>query len=137
MYRRGEKEGEREREEREGESHTDAVQVLLAHGARACLQTELGWTAAHFAAESGRLSVLRLLHVHHAPLDKPDHCGDTAQRIAQIYGHKECALFLKKAEAECQAYRKTAAQKGIKLDEDDEEWSRDAKENTDNMNTTQ
>ncbi|XP_020772993.1 ankyrin repeat domain-containing protein 66 [Boleophthalmus pectinirostris] len=117
--------------------HTELVQLLLAHGARACLQTELGWTAAHFAAESGRLGVLRLLHVHHAPMDKRDRCGDTPSRIAQIYGHKECTLFLKKAEVECQAHRKTAVQKGLKLDEEDEEWSLDGKENTDNINTTQ
>ncbi|KAJ0008584.1 hypothetical protein NQD34_015999 [Periophthalmus magnuspinnatus] len=118
-------------------SHTELVQLLLAHGARAPLQTEVGWTAAHFAAESGRLGVLRLLHVHHAPMDKPDRCGDTPARVAQIYGHKECALFLQKAEVECQAHRKMATQKGLRLDEEDEEWSQDSKENTDNINTTQ
>ncbi|XP_072222193.1 ankyrin repeat domain-containing protein 66 [Leuresthes tenuis] len=102
--------------------HTESVRVLIEHGARPCLRTEHGWTPAHFAAESGKLAVLRLLHSLHAPIDKEDFCGDKPARIAEIYGHKDCVLFLKKAETECQAYRITAAQEGIPLDDTDEEW---------------
>lgn len=70
----------------------------MEHGARPCLRTESGWTAAHFAAEFGRLSVLRLLHSLHAPIDMEDFCGDKPLRIAEIYGHKDCVAFLKRYE---------------------------------------
>ncbi|KAM6968901.1 ankyrin repeat domain-containing protein 66 [Tautogolabrus adspersus] len=109
--------------------HTETVRILIEHGARPCLRTEHGWTAAHFAAESGRLAVLRLLHSLHAPVDKEDFCGDKPVRIAEIYGHGDCVGFLKKAETECQAYRKTAAQKEISMDDTDEEWAEQGKEN--------
>ncbi|XP_068195469.1 ankyrin repeat domain-containing protein 66 [Antennarius striatus] len=114
--------------------HTETVRILIEHGARSCLRTEHGWTAAHFAAESGRLAVLRLLHSLHAPVDKEDCCGDKPVRIAEIYGHQDCFQFLKKAEIECKAYREMAAQKGISLDESDEEWAEMTKEN-ENMNS--
>lgn len=78
--------------------YTDTVRVLIEHGARPCLRTEHGWTAAHFAAESGRLAVLRLLHALHAPVDQEDCCGDKPVRIAEIYGHQECVQFLKRFE---------------------------------------
>ncbi|XP_026195277.1 ankyrin repeat domain-containing protein 66 [Anabas testudineus] len=112
--------------------HTETVRILIEHGARSCLRTENGWTPAHFAAESGRLAVLRLLHSLHAPIDKEDCCGDKPVRIAEIYGHQDCVRFLKKAEFECQAYRKTAAQKGIIVDDTDEEWAEQGKENEEN-----
>lgn len=78
--------------------HTETVRVLIEHGARPCLRTEHGWTPAHFAAESGRLAVLRLLHSLHAPIDKEDCCGDKPARIAEIYGHQDCVRFLKRYE---------------------------------------
>ncbi|TKS86991.1 Tudor domain-containing protein 6 [Collichthys lucidus] len=112
--------------------HTETVRILIEHGARPCLRTEHGWTPAHFAAESGRLAVLRLLHSLHAPIDKEDCCGDRPVRIAEIYGHQDCVRFLKKAEIECQAYRKMAAQKEISLDDTDEEWAEQGKENEEN-----
>lgn len=37
-----------------------------------------------------------------------------------------------RAEAECQNYRKTAAQKGISMDDTDEEWADEGKENEEN-----
>lgn len=80
--------------------HTETVRVLIEHGARPCLRTEHGWTPAHFAAESGRLAVLRLLHSLHAPIDKEDCCGDKPVRIAEIYGHQDCVRFLKRYEIE-------------------------------------
>ncbi|XP_037550759.1 ankyrin repeat domain-containing protein 66 [Nematolebias whitei] len=103
--------------------HAEIVRLLVEHGARPCLKTEHGWTPAHFAAESGRLAVLRLLHSLHAPIDKEDCCGDKPVRLAQIYGHRDCARFLKRAETESQAYRRKAAQEGISMDDTDEEWA--------------
>nr|XP_057912012.1 ankyrin repeat domain-containing protein 66-like isoform X3 [Doryrhamphus excisus] len=74
----------------------ETARLLIDHGARPCLRTQLGWTPAHFAAEAGSLAVLRLLHSVHAPLHKDDASGDQPARIAQIYGHKECVVFLKR-----------------------------------------
>ncbi|XP_069016969.1 ankyrin repeat domain-containing protein 66 [Embiotoca jacksoni] len=112
--------------------HTEMVRILMEHGARPGLRTEHGWTAAHFAAESGRLAVLQLLHSLHAPVDKEDCCGDKPVRIAKIYGHQDCVGFLKKAEVECQAYRIVAAQKGLLVDDSDEEWTDQSRENEEN-----
>lgn len=73
---------------------SEMVKLLVAHGARPCLRSDTGWTPAHFAAESGRLGVLRMLHSLHAAMDATDLFGDTPRRLAEIYGHKECARFL-------------------------------------------
>lgn len=44
-----------------------------------------------------------------------------------------CPVFVCcRAEIECQAYRKTAAQKGISMDDTDEEWAEQGKENQEN-----
>ncbi|KAK5858024.1 hypothetical protein PBY51_011224 [Eleginops maclovinus] len=118
------------------EGHVEVVRLLVDNGARPCLTTEHGWTPAHSAAEAGRLPVLRMLHGLHAPLDLQDFCGDTPARIAQIYGHHDCLRFLRKAEVECQAYRRTAAQKGISLDETDEEWTKHREENEEKRSLT-
>ncbi|KAM4724576.1 ankyrin repeat domain-containing protein 66 [Anableps anableps] len=112
---------------------TEIITILIEHGARLCLRTEHGWTAAHFAAESGQLAALRLLHSFHAPIDKEDCCGDKPVRIAEIYGHQDCVRFLKKAEPECQAYRKKAAQEGISLDDTDEDWVQQSQEHEENL----
>ncbi|XP_076013405.1 ankyrin repeat domain-containing protein 66-like [Genypterus blacodes] len=103
--------------------YTDIVRILMEHGARPCLRTDEGWTPAHYAAEYGQLAVLRLLHALHAPIDQEDNYGDQPVRIAEIYGKKECVHFLNKAAVESQAYRKMAAQKGITVDDTDEEWA--------------
>ncbi|KAF7657994.1 hypothetical protein LDENG_00019400 [Lucifuga dentata] len=108
--------------------HTNTVSILIEHGARPCLRTEYGWTPAHYAAKSGHLAVLRLLHSLHAPIDKEDCCGDKPIRLAGIYGHEACVHFLKKAEVESQAYREMATQRGISLDDTDEEWAEQSKE---------
>ncbi|XP_050566112.1 ankyrin repeat domain-containing protein 66 isoform X2 [Cygnus atratus] len=73
---------------------SEMVKLLVAHGARPCLRSDAGWTPAHFAAESGRLGTLRTLHSLHAAMDVTDLFGDTPRRLAEIYGHKECAKFL-------------------------------------------
>ncbi|KAL8173168.1 UNVERIFIED_CONTAM: hypothetical protein K2H54_041510 [Gekko kuhli] len=98
------------------------VKRLVEHGARPCSRTDAGWTPAHFAAESGRLGVLRTLHSLHAPVDAADLYGDTPKRMAEIYGHKDCVRFLETAEVECREYRREAKLKGIPLDETDGEW---------------
>ncbi|XP_055981868.1 ankyrin repeat domain-containing protein 66 [Sorex fumeus] len=102
--------------------HLEVLQMLIEYGARPCLVTDVGWTPAHFAAESGHLNVLKILHALHAAIDAPDFFGDTPKRIAQIYGQKNCVSFLEKAEQECLVYRLTASQKGLLLDERDEDW---------------
>ncbi|KAM4595870.1 ankyrin repeat domain-containing protein 66 [Polymixia lowei] len=103
--------------------HTETVRILIENGARPSLRTDYGWTPAHFAAESGRLAVLRLLHSLHAPIDKEDCSGDKPVRIAEIYGHEEVVRFLQNAETESKAYRKMAAHKGLPMDDSDEEWA--------------
>ncbi|XP_045354419.1 ankyrin repeat domain-containing protein 66 [Leopardus geoffroyi] len=102
--------------------HVEVMQLLIEYGARPCLVTDVGWTPAHFAAESGHVSVLKILHALHAAIDAPDFFGDTPKRIAQIYGQTACVAFLEKAEPECQDHRRTARQKGLPLDQRDEDW---------------
>uniref|UniRef100_A0A672UC28 Uncharacterized protein n=1 Tax=Strigops habroptila TaxID=2489341 RepID=A0A672UC28_STRHB len=67
----------------------ELVKLLVDHGARHCLRTDVGWTPAHFAAEAGRLGVLRTLHSLHAAMDAADLFGDTPRRLAEIYGHQD------------------------------------------------
>nr|XP_039323587.1 ankyrin repeat domain-containing protein 66 isoform X2 [Saimiri boliviensis boliviensis] len=74
----------------------EMIRLLIEYGARPCLVTNVGWTPAHFAAESGHLNVLKALHALHAAIDAPDFFGDTPKRIAQIYGQKACVAFLEK-----------------------------------------
>uniref|UniRef100_A0A8C5IPB7 Ankyrin repeat domain 66 n=1 Tax=Junco hyemalis TaxID=40217 RepID=A0A8C5IPB7_JUNHY len=71
---------------------SDLVRLLVGHGARPCLRSDVGWTAAHFAAEAGKLRVLHALHSLHAAMDAPDLFGDTPRRLAEIYGHREYIL---------------------------------------------
>ncbi|KAM9316386.1 ankyrin repeat domain-containing protein 66 [Gastrophryne carolinensis] len=101
---------------------SDTVKLLIEYGARPCLRTDIGWTPAHFAAESGKLSVLRTLHSLHALIDAEDLHGDTPRRIAEIYGHKDCVNFLETAEVECRDYRLTCELEERPLDELDESW---------------
>ncbi|XP_029451917.1 ankyrin repeat domain-containing protein 66 [Rhinatrema bivittatum] len=100
----------------------DVLRLLLDKGARPCLRTVVGWTPAHFAAQSGKLGVLRILHSVHAPIDVADFYGDTPKRIAEIYGNKDCVEFLDSAEEECKKYRLIAKKDGFLLDENDEDW---------------
>nr|XP_058932561.1 ankyrin repeat domain-containing protein 66 isoform X2 [Kogia breviceps] len=102
--------------------HVEVLKLLIEHGARPCLVTDVGWTPAHFAAESGHLNVLKTLHALHAAIDAPDFFGDTPKRIAQIYGQKACVAFLEWAEPQCRAHRQATKQKGLQLDQRDEDW---------------
>ncbi|KAL2306949.1 hypothetical protein Nmel_004898 [Mimus melanotis] len=101
---------------------SDLVRLLVDHGARPCLRSRVGWTAAHFAAEAGQLRVLRALHSLHAAMDAADLFGDTPRRLAEIYGHQECSKFLEKAEVESRNYHRKAALRKIPLDQRDEDW---------------
>lgn len=78
------------------QGQSELVKLLVDHGARHCLRSDVGWTPAHFAAESGRLGVLRTLHSLHAAMDAADLFGDTPKRIAEIYGHQDCSRFLER-----------------------------------------
>lgn len=98
--------------------HMEVIHLLIQYGARPCLVTDVGWTAAHFAAESGHLNVLKALHALHAAIDAADFFGDTPKRIAQIYGQKDCVDFLDTAEPECRDHR----QRGLLFDERDPDW---------------
>ncbi|KAM6354760.1 ankyrin repeat domain-containing protein 66 [Podargus strigoides] len=95
---------------------SELVRLLVDHGARHCLRSDTGWTPAHFAAEAGSL------HSLHAAMDATDLFGDTPKRLAEIYGHRDCSRFLETAEEESRNYRRTAAMKGIPLDQTDEDW---------------
>ncbi|MBN3314367.1 ANR66 protein, partial [Atractosteus spatula] len=110
----------------------ETVKILIENGARPCLRTDSGWTPAHFAAESGRLGVLRMLHSLHGPIDKEDVSGDKPIRLAAIYGHKDCVKFLEIAEVESRDFRQMAELRGTPLDDTDEEWEEKKKEMEEN-----
>ena len=67
---------------------------MYDYGGRTDSVTDTGWTPVHFAAEMGRLQAIKVMHKLGAPLDKPDEYGDTPQKVALVYGHAECAMFL-------------------------------------------
>ncbi|XP_063040289.1 ankyrin repeat domain-containing protein 66 [Engraulis encrasicolus] len=101
---------------------SEMVRLLVEHGAEPGLCTESGWTAAHFAAEAGRLQVLRTLHTLHAPLDNEDCCGDKPVRIAEIYGHGDCVQFLKRAEEDNRRCTHSTLLSGSTQNDADQEW---------------
>uniref|UniRef100_A0A2C9JHK7 Uncharacterized protein n=1 Tax=Biomphalaria glabrata TaxID=6526 RepID=A0A2C9JHK7_BIOGL len=78
----------------------ECVRLLLDNGAFGLARTETGWTPAHFAAESGRITVLRALHASNVRVDKKDNYGCTPRRLAEIYDHQDCIKFLQQAEQE-------------------------------------
>ncbi|OXB53143.1 UNVERIFIED_CONTAM: hypothetical protein H355_004490 [Colinus virginianus] len=102
--------------------HAAMLRLLLTRGARPCVRDAAGRTPAHCAAEAGRLPALRALHAGRAPMDAADPFGDTPRRLAEIYGHAECVGFLETAEVESRDYRRTAAMRGVPLDQVDEDW---------------
>lgn len=68
--------------------------MLLDNGAQGTAVTDTGWTPAHFAAETGKLTALRALHNAGISVTKTDIYGDKPKRLAEIYGHEECVNFL-------------------------------------------
>ncbi|XP_066271554.1 ankyrin repeat domain-containing protein 66-like [Branchiostoma lanceolatum] len=116
--------------------HGESVRLLLDSGAKPYMRTRTGWTAAHFAAELGRLSILRVLHSMNAPIDKKDQFGDTPLRLAEIYGHKECVTFLQNATQEVAEKNRQAIRKGLPvIEEDDEEWMATQKKKSKSQNS--
>jgi ankyrin repeat protein len=63
-----------------------AAQVAVSHGAAVNVANEQGGTPAHFAAQSGLNSVIRLLAQHGAALDAKDKQGRTPADLARGVG---------------------------------------------------
>ena len=76
--------------------NASCIKLLLDHEADSTVRMTGGWTPAHCAAEEGRLNSLHVLHEHGAALCLTENTGDTPRRLAEIYGHTECAEFLKR-----------------------------------------
>ncbi|KAJ8305758.1 hypothetical protein KUTeg_016303 [Tegillarca granosa] len=74
--------------------YVEVIRLLMENDAKGTARTTTGWTPAHCAAETGKLTVLRALHNLHVPIDRKDKYGDTPKRIAEIYGHHDCVKFL-------------------------------------------
>eukprot|EP00051_Salpingoeca_urceolata_P014654 m.186887 g.186887 ORF g.186887 m.186887 type:complete len:141 (-) comp18147_c0_seq5:71-493(-) len=84
-----------------GGGHTDCVRLLIRAGADVAKQSRGGWTAAHCAAETGRLLVLRLLTDSSTECLRPDDHGDRPSQVAQLYGFSDtCAFLTAKEQAE-------------------------------------
>lgn len=97
--------------------YVECIRLLLDNGAQGTAVTDTGWTPAHFAAEAGKLTVLRALHNASIFVTKKDNYGDTPRRLAEIYGHDECVKFLEIVEASEREKRLASGSKG---DSDDE-----------------
>ena len=74
--------------------YVECIRLLLEFGAKGTIRMSMGWTPAHSSAEAGKLSALRALVTAGGAVDRKDKYGDTPRRVAEIYGHKECAAFL-------------------------------------------
>ncbi|XP_059149455.1 ankyrin repeat domain-containing protein 66-like [Physella acuta] len=83
----------------------ECIRLLLDNGAKGTVRTETGWTPAHCAAETGKVTALRALHAANIRVDKKDNYGCTPRRLAEIYGHHECVKFLIQAEQEIEERR--------------------------------
>ncbi|XP_064606992.1 ankyrin repeat domain-containing protein 66-like isoform X2 [Liolophura sinensis] len=80
--------------------YVECIRLLLDNGAKGTARTDTGWTPAHCAAETGKLTSLRALNNAGVPVDLKDRYGDRPRAITEVYGHKECAKFLFLAEIE-------------------------------------
>lgn len=89
----------------------ECIRLLLDYGGSGTARTDEGWTPAHFAAETGKLTALRALHNANIPIGLKDKYGDPPRRIAEMYGHTECVKFLEHTEEE-------QRQRGINNDEE-------------------
>ena len=72
------------------------VKILLEHGADGEMRMAGGWTPAHCAAERGSLEILQALVQKGVSVTKKDFAGDTPKRVAQIYGHQDCQVFIER-----------------------------------------
>ncbi|XP_052774622.1 ankyrin repeat domain-containing protein 66-like isoform X2 [Mya arenaria] len=73
--------------------YVECIRLLLDCGAVGTARSDTGWTPAHFAAETGKLTALRALYSANVPLGLTDKYGDTPKRVAEIYGFTECVKF--------------------------------------------
>ncbi|XP_057716881.1 protein TANC2 [Corythoichthys intestinalis] len=76
--------------------HTDAVALLLDHGAQVDIQSEDGLTALGFAASAGHLDVITLLSQHKAKIGHVDSSGRCVSVHAAQRGHLNVLRFLLK-----------------------------------------
>ncbi|XP_028301823.1 protein TANC2-like isoform X2 [Gouania willdenowi] len=76
--------------------HTDAVALLLDHGARVDAQSKDGVTALAFAAAAGHLTITTLLSQHRAKVGHVDSSGRCALVYAAQRGHLQLLRFLLK-----------------------------------------
>ncbi|KAK3098515.1 hypothetical protein FSP39_020248 [Pinctada imbricata] len=97
--------------------YVECIRLLLEHGADGTATADMDWTPAHFAAETGKLTVLRALVQADIPIYRRDKYGDKPADIARMYGHQEMVRFLKQEEINQKAKR---VQKGLPANSDDE-----------------
>ena len=74
--------------------YVECLRLLLEHGADGLARADMHWTPAHFAAETGKITVLRALVVADVPVYKRDRYGDKPMDIARMYGFTECVKYL-------------------------------------------
>uniref|UniRef100_A0A3Q1GD01 TANC1/2-like winged helix domain-containing protein n=1 Tax=Acanthochromis polyacanthus TaxID=80966 RepID=A0A3Q1GD01_9TELE len=74
--------------------HTDAVALLLDHGAQVDAQSQDGLTALGFAAAAGHLDVITMLSQHRAKVGHVDSSGRCVLVHAAQRGHLEVLRFL-------------------------------------------
>ena len=76
--------------------HLTCCKILLEKGGDGLSRMHQGWTPAHCAAEGGHLKILHLLATHSKHyVTTQDDRGDTPEKVAVIYGHVDCVMFLK------------------------------------------
>ena len=73
----------------------ECIRLLIEHGADGLAVADMNWTPAHFAAETGKLTVLRALVHADIPIYRRDKYGDKPADIARMYGHSDCVKFLR------------------------------------------
>lgn len=81
--------------------HADCVETLVNLGADVnCRRDSDLWTPLHCSAEKGQLDCVKLLLDAGALSNSVDKYGDTAMRIAEIYGHQHIIRLLKSHESQ-------------------------------------
>jgi ankyrin repeat protein len=76
------------------EGHTDAVRVMVAHGAEVRASSKGGYTPLLFAARTGDLELVRFFLTEGANVNEAAADGTTALAIATVRSHTRLAKFL-------------------------------------------